>query len=155
MRTFIFMLFILCGTFVFGQEFEYSEYGQDFVKITAKGELFSIINKRQTENGGLNLDSDYWVSTILRKHRSYLTEEQLEILNKHNATWRAQLVITYKGDIESVTFFIRRDLLKSISEDIIRKLYNDYRNIKIDVSKACFYPPLDEKTYTSVRIVLR
>lgn len=154
MRTFIFTIFILCSTLVLGQDFEY-EYRINFVEVTATGETFSKTGKRQTEHIGFSLDSDYWVSTILCKHRTYLTEEQLEILKESRPNLVAKMIITYKGDIESVTFLIRNEFFSSIPEDVIRKLYNDYRNTKIDVSKGHFDPPLDENTYALIHFPLR
>lgn len=153
MRVLIFILLTLCITSVYGQEFEYKQLTENTVKITAKRETFSKVGKIQPQH--VSFSSEYWMPILGEKHNSYLTKEQLQLLKEYPLGWRVNVIFTYKGDIESVRFYIKKEVLKHISIDTLRQLYNAYRATKIDVSKGNIDPPLDDKMYASMHFFLK
>lgn len=130
-RLFFFLFLVTCVTCMFSQEIKYS-YSKYYVTINVIGEPFPV-GKNQVEGA---FKREYLEKTFKGIPRKCLNEQQQEVLN-HNGVG-ARIFVNNKGYIFRISFSCPKKVFPELSEDVFRKLYNAYREVKVDLEENVF-----------------
>ena len=130
-RLFFFLFLVTCVTCMFSQEIKYS-YSKYYVTINVIGEPFPV-GKNQVEGA---FKREYLEKTFKGIPRKCLNEQQQEVLNNYGVG--AQICVSNKGYIFRISFSCPNKVFPKLSEDVFRKLYNAYREVKVDLEEYEF-----------------
>ena len=132
MKRLLFLLFlVVSAAFVSGQEFKY-RFTERWVHIHATDEPF-LIGKNQVKGV---FKREYLEKTFNGIPRKCLNERQQEVLNNYGVD--AKLFVNNKGEIFRISFTCSKKVFSKLSEDTFRKLYNAYREVKVDLEEYEF-----------------
>lgn len=132
-----------------GQSFSYDiKPNDERVRVKPIAEKFAFNGRTQF---ALYIPKDYWIEICDEISKKCLSKSQVEIFSRGGIIFKTY--INHKGEIFYVEFIIKKDLLKSISDSELLKLYETLTNIRLDLRRVRAHPSLDAFTDKHVAIL--